>query len=370
MGEFIKNEQITQIHALARIGVWYFDLTTEKITWSNYMYEIFLADPKNGTPTYEHHRQTIHPEDFDRWATVVNQARKDGKYYQMEFRIRTKDGTPKWVFAIGEGVRDVSGNLIALHGSCQDITEAKLRTEKQDLEKLRVMEIHKQTSLGTLATNLAHEINNPLTIISGSFQMLEREFSDGSSKVFSNCHKAIERITSIIKTLQYFSHSHGGGDKFLKACDFIPDLQIIFGKKFEKSDIKFHTEFDEDFSIYCPKSDILNVFLNLINNSLRSLSRSGGSIEMKGWMEGGKSFIKFSDSGAGIPYELRDRVFDSFFTTQKLGEGLGLGLAITKKILIDLNADIFLESNTSEANFILVFNNTRKDQSERRASIG
>ncbi|MEC7277401.1 MAG: PAS domain-containing protein [Bdellovibrionota bacterium] len=129
-----KNNDLEHAQAIAKIGSWSFDITSGEISWSNEMYNIFPEDISNGEPSFERHRSTIHKDDVQMWEETVSKAIEDGKPYKMNFRTFKDDELNEvvWVEARGQG-RVVNGKVISLSGTCQDITEAKLREKELKL---------------------------------------------------------------------------------------------------------------------------------------------------------------------------------------------------------------------------------------------
>ncbi len=129
-----KNRDLEHAQAIAKIGSWSFDIASGEISWSKEMYNIFPEDISKGEPSFERHRSTIHKDDVVMWEETVGKAMQDGTPYKMNFRT-FKDNDLKevvWVEARGQG-KVVDGKVVSLSGTCQDITEAKLREKELKL---------------------------------------------------------------------------------------------------------------------------------------------------------------------------------------------------------------------------------------------
>jgi PAS domain S-box-containing protein len=127
-----SQSALEEAQQIARIGSWEFDIANDKPTWSNQMYDLFGRDPRLGEPSWQEHRASIHPSD---WETL-DAAVQSGKEYSIEFRIlHPKMGT-RWAWTIGQPVTDDTGKVVKLRGTVQDVTERKLAEEKlQESEK-------------------------------------------------------------------------------------------------------------------------------------------------------------------------------------------------------------------------------------------
>lgn len=126
-----KNNALETAQSISKIGSWVFDIETQKIFWSKEMFNIFPEDIEKGEPSFERHRSTIHPDDFEMWEKTVGKCLKDGKDYKMVFRTFKKDTPEEVVFveARGRGVFR-EGKVTSLSGTCQDITEKLLRDKE------------------------------------------------------------------------------------------------------------------------------------------------------------------------------------------------------------------------------------------------
>lgn len=129
----IESRDLKEAQKLGKIGNWSFDLSSGVIKWSDQMYSIFPENKKEGEPTFERHRSTIHPDDVERWETVINSCMENGEPYSMTFRTyREREGEREdvWVEALGRVSLDSKGEISQLFGTCQDITTQKKTHEK------------------------------------------------------------------------------------------------------------------------------------------------------------------------------------------------------------------------------------------------
>lgn len=129
-----RNDDLELAQSIAKVGSWSYDLNTGKISWSKEMFNIFPEDIEKGEPDFIRHRSTIHPADVDHWQEVVNKCLENGEAYVMAFRTHKKNDPNAivWVEARGQG-HFVDGKIVSLSGTCQDITEARLRDQELKL---------------------------------------------------------------------------------------------------------------------------------------------------------------------------------------------------------------------------------------------
>jgi len=213
-----------------------------------------------------------------------------------------------------------------------------------------------------LAAGVAHEINNLSNGIINYAQVLADEGVEQDSKIdherFELLHKIIsegERIAKIVQKLLFYGREKGRSKDLISIHDVIEDVLLLVKHQFKNDGIKVDFDIQNDLPPVTFESPHLQlVFLNILNNSRRALNEkySGKNdkklLEIKGGMEirNGKSLlkIKITDWGIGISPEIMSRIFDPVFTTKPLGENGGMGLAISRELLLKNNGAISVVS--------------------------
>lgn len=218
----------------------------------------------------------------------------------------------------------------------------------------------KLASLGGLSGGLAHEINNPLTILAGRIFSLNRMIKDGDidkEKMMHACESAeesVRRIDSIVNALRTFSRDEYVEDlKDVNVAGLIKDCI----RSFEHEDqIIIKNKCDGDYCLVKGNAVLLQrVFTNLITNSLHAVKETN-----KPWIEievinKTPLELSFKDSGGGISEELAERVMEPFFTTKSVGEGSGLGLALSQNIMRLHGGALKINSESKNTEFRVVF---------------
>lgn len=120
-----SQAQLAKAQAIAHVGSWEFDLTTQAITWSDEMFRIYGMDPAGPEPTYTQFRDRVHPDDWPTLEAAIEQAISHGIPYEVEHRIYRPDGTLRYLLGKGEVVTNAQDHPIQLMGTGQDITERK-----------------------------------------------------------------------------------------------------------------------------------------------------------------------------------------------------------------------------------------------------
>jgi two-component system, NtrC family, sensor kinase len=224
----------------------------------------------------------------------------------------------------------------------EDITE---RTQLE--EQLRISE--KMASLGVLAAGVAHEVNTPLTGISSYTQMLleQSDPQDPRTAVLEKIEKQTFRAARIVNGLLHLSRSNAGEASERTRVDLntvVGDVLSLLEHQFQRGSVKIRRELaDGQVPVVGFEFKLQQVFLNLFLNA-RDAMPSGGWLTIATRLEGEEAVAEVSDTGAGIPAEHLDRIYDPFFTTKPIGHGTGLGLSIIYGIVREHDASIHCDS--------------------------
>jgi PAS domain S-box-containing protein len=263
---------------------------------------------------------------------------------------------------------DEEGQLYAIVHYLKDVT-AQRRIEQQ------LIRTDKLASLGTLVAGIAHEINNPLGIIAGySEALLDRaaapalsdmkEFDDFPGYL-KTIHSEIFRCKGILKSLLEFARPSGGTFREIDINELIKEVLLLLQHRTAK--FKHTLELDLDREVPKIRADagsLRQLLMNLLLNAIY-FTPEGGSIFIKTEPDvspeetrfpGCPCRVRFSvtDTGSGIPDGLIDRIFDPFFTTKPVGEGTGLGLTISHRIVEEHSGFIDVKSEPGKgASFII-----------------
>jgi C4-dicarboxylate-specific signal transduction histidine kinase len=244
----------------------------------------------------------------------------------------------------------------------QDVSE-RVRAEKTILEQqIRAAAASKMAALGEMAGGLAHEINNPLAIISGHAQQLKDMVdSDHFEKRTAWLHadkvdQTTLRISKIIRSLRLFARD-GQDDPFEGSSlrEMIDNTLEFCQQRLKSHDIDLRVgPIPENLTLECRPIQIGQVLLNLLNNAHDAVSR----LPVK-WIElsvqdlGARVHIAVADSGPGIEPELRTKILEPFFTTKEVGKGTGLGLSISKGIIESHQGRLFVDENSTHTRFVI-----------------
>ncbi|MEZ4885426.1 MAG: ATP-binding protein [Chitinophagales bacterium] len=267
---------------------------------------------------------------------------------------------------------------------------SSLKELKETQNQLVVQE--KLASLGQLTAGIAHEIQNPLNFINNFAQLseelleelkedvaeqkthIEVEKMENITEMISELQENVQtidkhgkRIDSIIKNMLRHSRADGGGKTLVDINALIKQyLQLSyhgFRAKHKTFTANLQLDLDDNIKgIRLIQQDIGRALLNIINNGLYALQKKGGHLKQQGindylptiwissFMEGDKVIIKIRDNGMGIPQDIREQIFNPFFTTKPAGIGTGLGLSLTYDIVVQIHQGK-LSVNSKEGEF-------------------
>ncbi|OFZ24980.1 MAG: hypothetical protein A2381_12955 [Bdellovibrionales bacterium RIFOXYB1_FULL_37_110] len=236
---------------------------------------------------------------------------------------------------------------------------------KEELEKQKsVFEAGQRlVGLGEMAGNIAHEINNPLAIIAGAAKLLELSLkkvdlpnAESMLSQIEYIEKATQRMSTIITSLKRVSRDGSlEENKITPIYEIIHDALDLSNHRLKQNTIKL--EYDQkNFKINCKLTQISQIIVNLLNNSIyavKTLSERWIKIEEEETQNTVR--IRITDSGNGIPEETQIKMMHKYFTSKPAGEGTGIGLSLSREIMLKHNGILFYDKNCPNTSFVLEF---------------
>jgi PAS domain S-box-containing protein len=300
--------------------------------------------------------ELIHPEDVKKSMEAHYSVVRDGAImYNFENRYLHKNGEYRWLQ--WSAISSAEDRLV--FGTARDVThwkEKELRVQEADLQLARSLNMTKLAALGEIAANIAHEINNPLSIIRGRASQL-KDLSDKEiiKTGLQQIEKMSVRIANIVKTLRNFSRDSSQDKHFPRPLkDIINETMELCLEKMKKQGVQIFVDPIPDIQINTRGAELSQVLINLLDNSTDAQER----VEKK-WIKiefekKQKSIhIQVSDNGPGIDKDILPKIFEPFVTSKSVEKGTGLGLSIAHNIIHNHNGKIYVDSNKSETCFVL-----------------
>ena len=331
-----------------RTGTWDWDITADRVVWSEQVYEFHGLRPDEFGGTREDFAKLIHPEDAERVGAQLQAALNEGKPYEVEFRTVRPTGEVRWLFTTGQVTRDDSGRPVRMMGALIDTTDRKnAEAERERLleaERVARAEAERASRMKDefLAT-LSHELRTPLNAILGWSQLLAS--GSGGDEDVAEGLRTIERNaraqTQIIEDLLDMSRIISGKVRLdVQRIDLAP---VIHGAvetvkpAAEAKGIRLQAVLDPLAGpVSGDPNRLQQVMWNLLNNAIK-FTPKGGRVQVVLERVNSHVEINVSDTGEGISPDFLPHVFDRFrqadaSTTRRHG-GLGLGLAIVKQLV-------------------------------------
>lgn len=289
------------------------------------------------------------------WGTISS-----GQNWRAEVCNRAKDGSLYWVDTFISPLLNeekVITNFMAIR---IEITDKKRIEREIEVERERATISSQLAAVGEISAGISHEINNPLTVISGVVEMMQIKFQENQLENIPDkikiIKKSISRISKIMKGLKRVSHKSAAKDLEKVSMREIMDDTLDFSSEVLKSrGIKLIIEDLPACLIECHSVEISQVLLNLINNAGDAIMDQPEKwIKVQTFQVKERLRINVIDSGAGIPVENQEKIMESFFTTKRLGKGTGLGLSLSKRIIEEHHGEFFLDTKMKNTCFSFI----------------
>lgn len=345
-----QQDAIEKSQELGQTGTWEVDFRNDTISGSAQACRIMGLPP--GTPfDFQIFLTTVHPEDRRSvkfaWNRMLN-----GKPYDIEKRFIVNDSI-KWLRTKVEMEFDEEGEPLRAIGFIQDITGFKSLQEKA----IRAGQL---ASVGQISAMVAHEVNNPLSGISGYVEILLNKARNGSVEkdMLTRILKEVERITRIMKGFLTFTYDSGNSMSRQDVTPIIVDTLQLLAPQIEKKGFRLKIELDENLpQINCNPQQIEQVVLNIVRNAyqaLQEVAHDDAELFIKIKSELGKLNeqphirLSISNNGPNIPSDRLSQIGKPFFTTKSAGVGTGLGLSISNDIMENHNGLLQILSEPGE----------------------
>jgi two-component system, LuxR family, sensor histidine kinase DctS len=276
---------------------------------------------------------------------------------ELPWTYIARDGSRHPVTLAVHALVDPGGEIYGYVGIAENLTD-RVRLE-QELEAQKVRSAHnlKMASLGELAAAVAHEINNPLAIISALAASLPSKASADES-VFQiriqKIQRACERVAKIVSGLKKFSRTNPRGERrIVSAKNVVAESLALVELSANRHGVKVISELQSQSKISCDEIEIEQVLINIMTNAVEATkSEDERWVKLHLFDRNSLVIIQVTNSGPPISSEIADRIFEPFFTTKAVsGDGTGLGLSISNGIVKEHGGTIQLVRNSKNTCF-------------------
>jgi signal transduction histidine kinase len=216
------------------------------------------------------------------------------------------------------------------------------------------------SALGRLTANVAHEIRNPLTLVGGFARKLDKSIPEGAKdKEFSSIIIAeVERLEKVLRNVLTYSREAPLNNEQSDMKQLLNESLTPFREKMEKQSITVKESMNDIPMIEVDRDQVREVFSNLLSNTMDAMPEGGTltiSAEHTHIKEKNYLVVSFADSGEGIAEEKMKMIFEPFYTTKIIGQGTGLGLPISKKIMEDHRGFIKVDSTLDKGTIFSLY---------------
>lgn len=331
------QERLELAQQAGKIGTFEWHIPSHTVTWTSELEALYGLAPGSFAGRYESWIQTLHPDDRSLTEDKFWQAIAHGEDLDTEFRILWPTGELRWIAVKSSVFYDEAGQPLRMIGIHMDITEKK----QLEAQFLRVQRLE---SLGTLASGIAHDLNNILTPILAIAQLLPLKLPaiEGSTQqLLKTLESSAHRGADLVKQILSFARGAEGKRVCLQIHHLLSDIHKMIQQTLPKS-IAIETDIPRDLWLIAGDATQLHqVLMNLCVNARDAMPQGGKltitaeNLQMDEALArlhldatvGQYVVITIADTGTGIAPAILHRIFDPFFTTKPLGQGTGLGLS-------------------------------------------
>jgi len=284
---------------------------------------------------------TLIPEELhSEEPEILRRVAAGQRIEHFETRRRRKDGELLHISLTISPIRDNSGHIVGISKIARDITQRKL-TEAALIESERM------AAIGRLAGSIAHEVNNPLEAILNLAYLLTRNPSlDDDARAYTELLlNEVVRVGDITRrTLSFYRDSSQPAQ--IDTTLLIDGVLKLYQPLMEQRSIHLEKKYQRSACVWGRPGELRQVFTNLVGNAIDALPQGGNIFVTIGCgLNGSSACVTIADNGPGIPPELREKIFEPFFST-KHSKGTGLGLWISQSIVRKYGGHIRLRSRT------------------------
>jgi PAS domain S-box-containing protein len=320
------------------------------ITYLNpYWYEYTGASEKKSLGTGWN--AMIHPEDRDQVVDALQQAVKEGKDYEVELRLRAKDGTYCWFLVRSRAARDEFGKVNASLGIAIDIEQRKKAEEEAWAASQAKSEF---------LASMSHELRTPLNAIGGYAELLalgiRGALNSDQAQDIARIRRSQQHLLTLINDVLNFAKLDAGQAEYhitaVPVDEALHDTESMIAPQILKKGLRYsYRGAGKTASILADPEKFQQIVLNLLSNAVK-FTDTGGSLELSSEPRGNCIEIRVADTGPGISPEKLERIFDPFVQAERRlnqpVQGVGLGLAISQDLAIAMDGRITVESVVGE----------------------
>ncbi len=357
----INEEALLNAQHLAKVGSWRYSMEKEAIV--DCSEELGLIHGCDSASEYlelyggggKGYMSSVHPDDWDEYQVILDDAVKEKKSWEHEYRIITKDGEVRHMREHGIVDLDRDGNLLGTSGTMQDITEEKLAAA--ELENAKAEAEAANLAKSDFLSSMSHELRTPLNAILGFSQLMEfnpkEPLSEFQQSSVDHIKKGGNHLLNLINEILDLARIEAGKTELsiedVGVDDCLKECMALVQTMAEARGITIENKSDEgeNNSVRADLTRLTQVTLNLLSNAIKYNSENGRVTVSQESVSDKVLRINITDTGPGIPPEKSSDLFQPF---SRLGaentetEGTGIGLVVTKELVELMEGQIGFES--------------------------
>lgn len=330
-----------------------YDLHSGEISWSGAIQAVTGFTPEEfRRMNFDRWGEAIHPEDRPRAFESLERVIQHGGRYEVKYRFRCKNGSYVEIEDHGVVLRDEANEPTVMLGTMSDQTQRREQERIQRELEGQLRQSQKMEAVGTLAGGIAHDFNNLLGAIMGYTELAGMEATDRPEilKLLDEVLKASERARDLVRQILTFSRRQQPDLKPIDLATCAKDAASLLRATLPPS-IQLKIRIEDTPRIRGDASQIEQVLINLCTNAAHAIGGQKGQISLSirqvevtsglptdglpSLTPGPYAELSVQDTGCGMDEDTLKRIFEPFYTTKKLGEGTGLGLAVVHGIVTD-----------------------------------
>ena len=311
----------------------------------------------------------VNPQEREKF---LSRLIKDGYIQNFETQLRHKDNSTIWASTNAKFLKDEKGNTLGVEGITRDVTERKEAEIEREKLKGQLQQSQRMESIGTLAGGIAHDFNNILTPIIGYTEMAMENVPHDSRtrKDLAQVFKSSLRAKELVQQILTFSRHQDQERMPVKIQSNIKEA-IKFLRATIPTTINIYQNIDNDSApVMANPTQIHQILMNLCTNAFHAMENKGGSINLSlsnvvldpesvipypGLNPGPFVKLTVSDTGSGMKKEVRERIFEPYFTTKDVDKGTGMGLAVVHGIIASYGGYISVYSEPGKGTAFHVY---------------
>lgn len=277
----------------------------------------------------------------EHWHPVIAAAHRrvmeEGKPHEVETSIDLPGGALS-LYVSRFPIRNAEGAVTHVGGLIFDRTAERRASDQVAATREALHQSEKLAALGQLLAGVAHELNNPLTVVVGRSAILEEKLRETAhAKAIADLREAADRCNRIVRTFLAMARQSAPRRAAVQVNDAIEAALDMTAYGLRSSGIELVSKLDPRLpEVEADEDQLVQVFTNLLINARHALeehAQGAGQVTITTRAKGGKLLVEIADNGPGVPADIVSRIFEPFFTTKAVGEGTGMGLAMSRGMI-------------------------------------